>query len=187
MRQKYALMIMLVIMNILMACSSVPLSTMLKFSSFDEQNLITIKPSDIQAKITLNDFIDIDLVNTKLGLSLENTTGNLALQFPLEKLTLTQNSAKKGFLSDISASQTYLLQLSPEAIADFRRLQKQLQSSEKNSFGFSVNAKLKKHHELTKNQKITPLFITIELKLYKNEKFFTLIDQAEIKDGKSEL
>ena len=182
-----ALMIILLLTNTLVACSSVPLTTMLRLSSFDEQSLLTIKPSDIRAKITINDFIDIDLANTKLGLDLESSTGSLSLQFPLEKLTLTKNSAKSSFFSSTPASHTYLLQLSDEALIDFKKLQRKLQASEKNSFGVSINAQLKKNLVLTAEQKAQTVFITIEIKLYETEEFFTLIEQAEIDYGKSEL
>jgi hypothetical protein len=191
MQQKFTLLITLItaliITSTLTACSSVPLSTMLKLSSFDEQSLITIEPSNIRAKITVNKFVDIDLVNTKLGLNLDNSQGELALQFPLEKLTLINNSATKSFFSSSPASQTYLLQLSPAAIADFKKLQKQLKSSDKNTFGLSVAAKLNKQENLTALQEQEKLFMTIELKLHKNEEFFTLIDNAELKNGKSAL
>lgn len=169
----------------LTACSSVPLSTMLKLSSFNEQSVLSINPDNIRAKITVNNFIDIDLENTKLGLAVESSQGNLALQFPLEKLTLTGNSATESFFSSTPASQTYLLQLSPVAVADFKKLQKQLRTSQENSFGFSVGAKLKKKENLTDEQKDQKLFMTIELKLDAAEEFFTLIDNAEIKNGKS--
>lgn len=185
--QKIALLIIILVTHTLTACSSVPISTMLKLSSFDEQSLVSINPASIQAKITVNSFLNIDLVNTKLGLSLENSKGQLALLFPLEKLTLTQNSANDSFFSSSPANQTYLLQLSPDAIIDFNKLQSQLKISEKNTFGFSVAAKLKKQKNLTKAQKIEPLFMTIELKLNEDEAFFTLLDKAEIKNGKSEL
>ena len=187
MQQRMTLLIVLTISTLLVACSSVPISTMLKLSTFDEQSLLTIAPSDIKAKITVNNFIDIDLINTKLGISLENSQGKLELQFPLEKLSLKQNLANNSFFSSTPASQTYLLQLSPEAISDFKKLQKQLEKSEKNTFGFSVNAKLKKQKSLSKIQNQEELFMTIELKLEQNGTFFTLIDNAEIKQGKSEL
>ncbi len=191
MQQKLAwfmtLITTLIITSTLTACSSVPISTMLKLSSFDEQSILTIEPSLIRAKITVNEFIDIDLPNTKLGLSLENSQGKLQLQFPLAKISLTENSASDSFFSSSPASQTYLLQLSPDAIADFKKLQKQLKSSDKNTFGFSVAAKLNKQEDLTPEQEQERLFMTIELKLNKNEEFFTLIDNAELKNGKSEL
>jgi hypothetical protein len=191
MQQKLALLMTLIttliITSTLTACSSVPISTMLKLSSFDEQSILTIEPLLIRAKITVNEFIDIDLANTKLGLSLENSQGELQLQFPLAKISLTKNSANDSFLSSSPASQTYLLQLSPDAIVDFKKLQKQLKSSDKNTFGFSIAAKLKKQENLTTIQEQEKLFMTIELKLNKNEDFFTLIDNAELKNGKSDL
>jgi len=87
------LMTALMITSLLTACSSVPISTILKLSHSDEQNLITMKPTSIRAKITLNNFIDSDLIKTKLGLNLENEQGKLALQFPLEKLNWIENNS----------------------------------------------------------------------------------------------
>jgi hypothetical protein len=122
-----------------------------------------------------------------LGISLENSKGKLELHFPFEKLALKQNPANNRLFSSTPPSQTYLLQLSSEAINDFKKLQKQLEKSEENTFDFSVDAKLNKQKSLTQMQKREDLFMNIELKLEQNGIFFTLIDNVEIKHGKSEL
>ncbi len=170
---------------VISACSSIPLTTLLKFSSYDEQELLKLKPKQIRAKLTVNSFLNIDLVNTKLGVTIKSNNGDLALEFPLKQMSLSQTPAKISFFSSTPASQTYLLKLSDKAIADFIALQQQLTLSEKNTFGLSVAAKLERNENLSPEQKAQRLFMTIELKLSEQQDFFTLIDNAEISDMSS--
>ena len=159
---------------VISACSSIPLTTLLKFSSYDEQELLTLKPKQIRARLTVNSFLNIDLANTKLGITIKNSNGDLALEFPLKQVSLSQTPASEGFFSSAPASQTYLLKLSDKAITDFKALQQQLRLSEKNTFGLSVAAKLKRNENLTPEQKAQRLFMSIELKLSKQQDYFKI-------------
>lgn len=181
--KKIKVFYVLLLILLINACSSIPLSTMLKFANYDEQHLTTLTPAEIRAKITLNSFLNIDLEGTKLGVNIENASGQLALEFPLTILTTSQNPEKKQLFFSSPASQTYLLKLSPAAINDFKTLQQQLESSQQSKFGFSVDAKLKKNEDLSDEQQQQALFITVELKLSNDEGFFTLIDNVEINDA----
>lgn len=179
--------LIIVILLLTTACSSVPVGTLLKLSSFDEQYVSTLDPHEIRAKITVNAFLDVNLDDTKLGITIDNDKGEMALNFPLEIITLTQNKAIPGFFSQQPASQTYLLKLSPQAIADFKTLQSELTPPKESKFGFSVDAKLKKHKNLTTAQSEQQLFMSIDLKLNHNDGFFTLFDKLELQEGKTDL
>lgn len=177
----------LLISFLLSACSSIPLSTMVKLSSFDEQQLTLLNVADIRAKITINQFINLDLENTNMGISIENDSGEMQLAFPLKVLSVTQNPAQTGFLSKKNASQTFLLKLSAAGEKDFKKLQQQLQQPKKSKIGFSVDAKLKKNKELTPEQQAQTIVMTIEMKINNQDGFFTLFDEYELKESKTEL
>jgi hypothetical protein len=168
-------------------CSSVPFTTMIKLSTFNEQSLTQMTAEEIKARITVNEFLNINLAETKLAMSVESDTGELMLNFPLELIAVFKNIEEKKFFSTTPASQTYLLKLSPDAILDFKKLKQQLTNSTENKFGFAINAKLKKQENLNASQLTQQLFMTIELKLGHEEDFFTLIDNVELEDGKTDL
>lgn len=178
---------MLVIIVVLSGCSSIPMGTLLKLSSFDEAYVSTLDPKKIRAKITVNAFLDVNVENTQLGLSIENSNGEMELNFPLQVITITQNKAVSGLFSQQVASQTYLLKLSEKAISEFKTLQAQLTPPQQSQFGFTVSAKLKKHKNLTPIQQEQQLFMSIDLQLNEKEGFFTLFDQIELQDGKTDL
>ena len=71
------------IVFIVSGCASIPLSTMLKFSSYQKSDFVAIKPADIRAKIILDQPIEIDIEKVELGLEVETEQGDRVFKFPL--------------------------------------------------------------------------------------------------------
>ena len=110
------------IVFIVSGCASIPLSTMLKFSSYQKSDFVAIKPADIRAKIILDQPIEIDIEKVELGLEVETEQGDRVFKFPLSLLERRAIPAKEGWFAFDEAKNEYILNLSAESVQNRRFL-----------------------------------------------------------------
>jgi hypothetical protein len=161
-------------------CTAVPLRTMWRMRNFSAQNVVSIDPNELRAKIILpvDMLLKSDGCNIVIGLT-DDKGHSDPYKFNLEIIgreEITQGLFRKKSVM-IST-----LRLSPRAVSEFVQFQKELQTKEGEhgrasvyvSFDFDSSEPLKEV-ETPK-----PFELSILLKLKADEDYFTLIDKAKI-------
>ncbi|ASP37625.1 hypothetical protein CHH28_02595 [Bacterioplanes sanyensis] len=157
------------------ACTSVPLSTMAKLSTFDWQDFNALQAGDIQVKITVPQGFELNIERSWLGFELSSEHNHHSGRFDLQRLS-TQASVIDGglFGSDIAAT-TYRLQLQPESRPAFTELQAYLRQHKADNVMIRVVPKIKRYPA---NAEFVSVWI--DLQLSSQEGFFTLVDGSQL-------
>ncbi|MDF2179349.1 hypothetical protein P2G88_13910 [Aliiglaciecola sp. CAU 1673] len=164
---------------LLTACSSIPLSTMIKMRNFDQDSLQTLRAGDIRSRMTLPRGVGPDLEKTSLRVTLEFDKGEQQFSFPLEQLEQEDLILTGGLFSQDRLVSRYTLRLSEQGAAQFTQMQQSLQHNTPQSVGLSVSAILARDESHTKG------IMTLELKLKAQEDYFVLIDEYAYEIGES--
>ena len=161
-------------------CSAVPLRTMWRMRNFSTQNVASIDPNELRARIIL----PVDMLlkpggsHIVIGLTDDKGHGD-SYKFPLE--ILKQEEITQGLFRKKSVTMS-TLRLSPQAVSDFVRFQKGLQTKEQKHGKASVHVSsaFDMPEPLKESQRPKPFELSILLKLKANEDYFALIDKAKI-------
>jgi hypothetical protein len=165
----------MLISALLSSCVSVPLATMLEFSSFGKDDFITIQPQDIRVRIQVDEPVLANVESAKLALELTNEKGIREFKFPLLLLREEKIAPVAGFFSTSAGKTEYALKLSDEAIQGFMATQQIIHDEQLSSIYFSVRTSLK-----PLPIEITEVRISIFLKLSEEKGFVTLFDDAKL-------
>ena len=174
------IVILLVVTLIFGGCSAVPLRTLWRLRNFSVQDVTSIDPNELRAKIILP--VDMPLKPggsyVVIGLTDDKGHGD-SYKFPLEIIEreeITQGLFRKKHIAMST------LRLSREAVSDFVRFQKELQTKERKHGGASVHVSsaFDRSEPFKEGETPKPFELSILLKLKANEDYFTLIDKAKI-------
>jgi hypothetical protein len=157
----------------LTGCASIPLSTMLEFRSFDQNDFVHIQPRSIQAKIQLDEPVYADVAGAVLSLELNNEKGLRSFQFPLVLLEEVKINAVPGVFSEQPAKTEYRFALSEEAVKNFQSVQQIVQQQKHGQFNFSVSTNFEPFPE-----ELEQVYLSVLLMLSEQKGFVTLIDRA---------
>ncbi|CAB9494192.1 hypothetical protein [Alteromonas macleodii] len=160
---------------ILGGCASIPLSTMLEFSSFQKSDFVALEPADIKAKVIIDQPVEIDIEKVDLGLELETDLGNRIYKFPLSLIERRSIPAKEGWLSVDEAKIEYTFNLNAESVKSFQEVQQLLTNSSGGKFAFSVNSGFEKLPP-----DLESVNLSILLKLKNTEDFVPIFEDATI-------
>ena len=160
---------------ILSGCASIPLSTMLKFSSFEKSDFVALEPADIKAKIILDQPVEIDIEKVQLGLEVGTEQGSRSYKFPLSLLERRAIPAKEGWFDSDEAKTEYTFNLSSESVKNFKEVQQLLTNKSGGKFGFSVSSGF----ENLPND-VQSVNLSILLKLQNHDDFVPIFDDATI-------
>lgn len=160
-------------------CASIPLSTMLEFSSFQKSDFVALEPADIKAKIIIDQPVEIDIEKVDLGLELETDQGNRIYKFPLSLIERRSIPAKKGWLSVDEAKTEYTFNLNAESVKNFQDVQQLLTNSGGGKFTFPVNSGFEKLP-----LDLESVNLSILLKLKDTEDFVPIFEDASIEVGR---
>lgn len=116
------ILIMALITLLLQGCSNVPLSTMIKMSSFDEEDFIQLNPEELRVRVRSNTKTNVIAAN-QLTYSYKDTEVYIDRYLSLEKLEEEQVRAVKHWFKDDSVEHISWYQLDEEGIEQFRALQ----------------------------------------------------------------
>ena len=162
----------------LSGCSSIPISTMLKYRNFDEQRFLTLDPLQIRSKIRLSEPFTLKMEQINLSLSLENEKGVRNFTFPLVLEKRDRIAAQEGFFSSEPAKTEYTFKLSERAVNNFRETQSLLSQEIRGKASFSIGAGF--NEEPQKGQTV---YISIALQFEEKDGYFTLIEDTEVDFG----
>lgn len=156
-------------------CASIPLTTMMKFSTFQKSDFVSLEPEDIKARLIIDQPVEIDIEKVNLGLEVESQQVNRVYKFPLSLLETRAIPAKEGWLASDEAKTEYTFELNQESVLNFRDVQQLLKNDKEGKFGFSVD---------TGFESVPPdlekINLSILLKLDSTEDFVPIFEDATL-------
>ncbi len=172
--------ILLVVGLIFGGCYAVPLRTMWRLRNFSAQNVASIDPNKLRAKIIL----PVDMLlkpgasHIVIGFTDDKGHGD-SYKFPLEIVEREEITQGLFWKKLVSLS---TLRLSRQAVSDFVRFQKGLQTKERKHERASVyvSSAFDRSEPSKEGETPKPFELSILLKLSAEEDYFTLIDKAKI-------
>ena len=173
--------IVIFIFFVLSGCANIPLTTLFKFSTFDESDFVAIDGSQIKSKITISEPLTISEEKSKLSVNIENNLGSRQFTFPLVLVSEKKIPEEKGFFTSKPAQIEQVFKISEQGLVSLNDLQNSL-SDDENNIGFSVNVDFNEEPEL--GDTVT---FSIQLQLDEKDGFFTLVDNFELNFDESAL
>ncbi|WP_286235620.1 hypothetical protein [Thalassotalea sediminis] len=165
----------LTLMLFLAGCASVPLGTMLKFSSFDKKDFIALEPHAIKAKLIVDEPVKIDIEKVDLTLDAETQQQRRSYNFPLSLIEQVTVPANAGWLYSNAAKTEYTFKLSTESTLNFKDLQGTLTTHEGWKFSFSINSGFEQVPV-----EVDAINFSMLLKLRKNENYTAILENATL-------
>ena len=167
---------------VISGCSSIPVSTMIKFAGFQTRDLIDIPADDLRVKTQLDGGLGIDASSTNLTITLTDETGARQFSFALEKISDAWSFTQETWFSSSVKRHDSLFKLSPAGIIAYEALQAELSKGSKYEYSFRVSSTFEwaeneqDYEAVSQNAQ----FLTIWIKLSQDEPFIALIEEAEL-------
>lgn len=152
-----------------------PLGTMLEFRSFSQDDVVTIQPRDLRARIQVEEPVRADTENSVLSLRLTNERGMREFSFPLRLVDERSIDEVSGLFSNQPGKTEYTFELSDEAVTSFKEAQDSIQNEPSGSFNFSVRTGF---NELPHDA--SEIRLSVFLKLSEERGFVTLFNNATL-------
>ena len=141
---------------VLASCASVPLSTLMRMSSFSEEKFVGLRPDDIGIRIRLPEGFSLDVANSRLAIEVASNAGVHTGTFELEQTE-------------------YELRLTAASKDRFRDLQAFVAKAKVEDIAIRVMPKL-----ASKPEGASSVAVWIDLRLTRAEGYFALVDGASI-------
>jgi hypothetical protein len=159
----------------LAGCVSVPLSTMVRMSTFDTEDFVQLDPAALRVRITLPEAFVLDAAKSWLGVEITSPAGTHAGEFKLMQEASAPARVSTGlFSSDVPAT-AYTLRLAEPSTLEFRRLQAFIAKNNRGDATIRVVPILSSFPEDAASTKVW-----IDLQLSQAQGFFTLLDGADV-------
>lgn len=163
----------LVLIFLLQGCSSIPLSTMLKMSSFDEHSFTELAAEEVRVKVRSNTQHNA-ITKNLLRYQYQGPEGVVDESFSL-KLIEENVATIEHWFSEESFEHASLYQLDAEGVKKFKRLQQHpliTMKSREGKFKITVNFEFS-------DQVPEQILMSVDLLLTPEDGFFTLLDEHE--------
>jgi len=121
------------------ACASVPLGTMLRFSTFDEEDFAAIDPQQLSVRIFLADPQAIGEGPVFLNLLLETSGQPFIGNYQMAPSRSFRDEQSSGWFGPAVTGTTYQFELTPAQVLEFRRLQQEMLNTAVEHMTISVN------------------------------------------------
>lgn len=161
---------------LLASCSSVPLSSMVKLASFDQDDLIRIDPAQVRSKITLTAPAELETKTVKLVLKFEYSASNpQEYQFSLEPLW-NKKLTRSHWFEDDELLHQYEFRIEQQSIKAFKKYQREfLKYGKPKKYHWTVYYYLK-----SRPQNSDDIKLDLELKFSEKDEYFYLLKDAVI-------
>lgn len=162
---------------LLSSCSSVPLSSLVKLASFDNDQLVSINPNEIKVRLSIAEPGEAETKNVKLALKFNYKDGvNKEYLYQLVLINSSSINEIAGWFSKEPKKHQYVFRLPKISQVEFMRLQKELPLLGKpDSYHWTVYYYLKEHVDRS-----IPLEIDLEIKLADQQEYFYLLKSAPL-------
>jgi hypothetical protein len=157
--------------------ASIPISTMLKLSSLDQQDLVQLDPAGVRVRVAVPVGFEIDVSEARLTLDLLDKSGKRD-KGVFDLSLLRKHAAERSgglFRGDVPVT-VYDLALRPAAVTRFRQAQRFALENEIKEINFGVNFKFAAVPENARSVRFWA-----DLRLRESGSYMTLIDGGEIK------
>lgn len=108
------------------ACASVPLGTLIRFSTFDEQDFAEINPEHLKVRIFIQEPAQLGEGPVSLSLLLETAAGPIMGDYIMQPVSSYPDEVSGGLFSADIPGTSYLFELTPDQSVRFRELQQAL-------------------------------------------------------------
>jgi hypothetical protein len=172
--------ILLAVALIFSGCSAVPLRTLWRLRNFSVQDVTSIDPNELRARIILPVDMPLKPGGSNIVIGLTDDKGQSdSYKFPLE--IIEREEITHGLFRKKHVAMS-TLRLSREAVSDFERFQKELQTKERKHGRASVYvfSAFDRSESSKEGEAPKPFELSILLKLCEEEDYFTLIDKAKV-------
>jgi len=157
----------------------VPLSTVVRMSTFDAENFAALNPDELRVRVILPGGFVLDTRESWLGIDMTSSAGQHHGVFKLLEESVLLSEISKGFFSEPEQGTSYLLSLTPSSRVEFRDLQHFVSKATADDISIRVVPKLASHPK-----DATSVNISVDLLLSQSQGFFTLVDSAQLPLGK---
>ena len=150
---------------------SIPISTMVRFATFDTEDLLQIDPTQVRMRITSDNDAPLILKKTKLNMEMGVDGGG---KVPMPGAVILEGEEdlhpeKTLWGFGYHPEHVYVLRLDEYAIAAFLQLQERVRRHEPGYLAVGVDYDFKDREKAS---------VTVELKLAATDEYFTLLDKA---------
>ena len=166
---------LLILIFAISSCSSVPLSTMARMSTFDARDFAALNPDELRVKVFLPAGFRLNTGASWMGIDVISSSGQHQTVFELREDSVQSIEVSKGLFSEPDQATSYLLRLSPSSRAKFNELQLFVSKATVDDMSIRVVPKL-----ASRPESATSVTVSIELQLSKSQGFFTLVDSAQV-------
>ncbi|MEP5766228.1 MAG: hypothetical protein ABJ308_16640 [Halieaceae bacterium] len=169
----------LILLLTISSCSSVPLSTMARMSTFDAEDFVALNPDELQVKVILPEGFELDTETSWLGIDMSSSAGQHQGVFDLREKSVESGEISTGFFSEPVQSTSYLLSLTESSRVKFTDLQQFVGKATADAVSIRVVPKL-----ASRPKDATSVNISVDLRLSESQGFFTLVDSAQLPLGR---
>jgi hypothetical protein len=159
----------------LCGCVSVPLSTLVRMSTFDERDFVQLDPEVLRIRIKLLEAFHLDVAKSRLGVELTSRAGSHKGMFALEQELVQPEQIPGGLFARDLAGTAYTMRLSAASKIKFRELQAFVRQGKTDQVTIQVVPILSAFPDDAASTDVW-----IELLLSHSQGYFTLLDGAEI-------
>lgn len=156
-------------------CMSVPVSTMVRMSTFDEGDFMQIDPEIVRVKIKLPQQFSLNPARSWLGVDISSEAGVHYGEFKLDQVSMEPTEISAGMFSGMKPGTSYTLALSAKSKDEFRKLQGFVSKGQPGDILIRVVPILSSFP-----RDAPSVNVWIDLLLEDSQGYFTLVDGAEI-------
>lgn len=160
------------------SCTSVPLSTIVRGTSFNESTFGFVDARALRVKVSLPEGFVLDAETTRLNASVSSSGDPRRLELKLDPLTTLGGTRGGGMWSKEIAVTSFEMDLTDESVAELRAVQGLVATGKAKSVQLDVQVKLKSFPAGATSAKVW-----VELMLSPIEGYFPLIDGGTIPLG----
>jgi hypothetical protein len=159
----------------LAGCMSVPLSTIVRMSTFDEQDFLALDPDVVRVRIKLPQGFDLNPATSSLQVKLTSEAGDHFGEFKLQQVTSGRVQLANGIFAGDASGTEYTLKLAQQSKKEFRDLQGFVKKGRPGEVVLGVAPRLSSFPPTAET-----VNVWIDLLLSQGQGFFTLLDGAEV-------
>ena len=160
---------------LLWGCVSVPLSTLVRMSAFDERDFSKLEAEELRVKIKLPEGFELNVEESWLGIEISSAAGVHDTTFELDEEIVHGVPLPGGIFSSPGTGTEYVLRLSASSTGKFRELQAFVSRARTEDINIKVVPKLSSYPE-----DATSVKVWISLLLSPTQGYFALLDGATI-------
>ena len=160
---------------LLWGCASVPFSTLVRMSAFDERDFSKLEAEELRVKIRLPEGFELNVEESRLGIEIGSAAGVYDATFGLDEESVHGVPVPGGIFSGLSTGTEYVLRLSAQSAGKFRELQAFVTRARAEDININVVPKLSSYSEDS-----TSVKVWISLLLSPTQGYFVLVDGATL-------